>query len=394
MEAHDLAHYDGRPAVVNHLEWCRQRTAEMAALLEELVAIESPSTDPAGVAELARRLARELEPLGLQVELLPVAGAGPILRARAPRAGETGPRPVMLLGHLDTVWPLGTLAARPVRVDGDRLYGPGAYDMKAGLVVAAFALRALRARGPVPPVTIFFTPLEEVDAGPYLGQMEATMRESGAVLGFEPAWPGGAVKTERKGSGSFILRARGRTAHAGADLTRGANAILDLAHQALRVSALTDIERGLTVNVGVIRGGIRPNVVPEHAEAEVDVRFRTLADGRRAEEAFRALVPAVPGVSLEVVGGVHYPPLERGPHVVAVYEQARRVGHEMGIDLKEVASGGASEASFAAALGVPTLDGLGADGDGAHAVDEHVLIPSLPERAALAAGLVARLSVA
>jgi glutamate carboxypeptidase len=222
--------------------------------------------------------------------------------------------------------------------------------------------------------------------------MEAAMRQSVAVLGFEPAWPGGAVKTERKGSGSFIVRARGRAAHAGADLTRGANAILDLAHQALRVSALTDLARGLTVNVGVIRGGIRPNVVPEHAEAEVDLRFRTLADGRRAEEAFRALVPVVAGVSLEVIGGVHYPPLERGPHVVAVYEEARRVGREMGIDLKEVASGGASEASFAAALGVPTLDGLGADGDGAHAVDEHVLISSLPERAALAAGLIFNLS--
>ena len=377
---------------MTHLEWSRSRTGEMARLLEELVAIESPSTDPAGVAEMARRVGRELEPLGLQVELVPVAGAGPILRARVPPGEGSAPRPVMLLGHLDTVWPLGTLAARPVRIDGDRLSGPGAYDMKAGLVVVVFALRALRSRGPLPPVTVFFTPLEEVDGGPYLTQMESAMKEAGAVLGFEPAWPGGAVKTERKGSGSFVVRARGRAAHAGADLSRGANAILDLAHQAVRASALTDLERGLTVNVGVIRGGIRPNVVPEHAEAEFDVRFRTLADGRRAEEAFNALTPVVPGVTLEVVGGVHYPPLERGPHVVAVYEEARRVARELGLDLKEVASGGASEASFAAALGVPTLDGMGADGDGAHAVDEHVLIPSLPERAALAAGLIARLS--
>ena len=364
----------------------------MSALLEELVGIESPSTDPAGVAELARRLERELEPLGLKVELLPVAGAGPILRARVPPHDGSEPRPVMLLGHLDTVWPLGTVAARPVRVDGDRLYGPGAYDMKAGLVVVVYALRALRARGPLPPVTVFLTPLEEVDGGPYLAQMEAAMKDAGAVLGFEPAWPGGAVKTERKGSGSFVVRARGRAAHAGADLTRGANAILELAHQAVRASALTDLKRGLTVNVGVIRGGIRPNVVPDHAEAEFDVRFRTLADGHRAEEAFHALEPVVPGVSLEVIGGVHYPPLERGPHVVAVYDQARRVAREMGMDLDEVASGGASEASFAAALGVPTLDGMGADGDGAHAVDEHVIVSSLPERAALAAGLIARLS--
>lgn len=377
---------------MSDLDWARQRTGEMASLLGELVSIESPSTDAAGVAELARRLATELEPLGLRVELVPVAGAGPILRAGIPPRPEPVPRPVMLLGHLDTVWPLGTLAARPVRTVGDRLHGPGAYDMKAGLVVLVFALRALRSRGPLPPVTVFLTPLEEVDGGPYRAEMEAAMKDAGAVLGFEPAWPGGAVKTERKGSGSFLVRAQGRAAHAGADLTRGANAILELAHQAVRLSALTDLARGLTVNVGVIRGGIRPNVVPEHAEAEFDLRFRTLADGRRAEETFRALAAAVPGVSLEVLGGLHYPPLERGPHVVAVYEQARRVAREMGMELKEAASGGASEASFAAALGVPTLDGLGADGDGAHAVDEHVLVPSLPERAALAAGLIARLS--
>lgn len=376
---------------MSHLDWTRPRTGEMVAMLEELVGIESPSTDAAGVAALAQRLSRDLLPLGLHVDLVPVPGAGPILRAIVP-AADSGPRPVMLLGHLDTVWPLGTLSARPIRIEGDRLHGPGAYDMKAGIVVVVFALRALRAHGPLPPVTVFLTPLEEVDGGPYLVQMEAAMKASGAVLGFEPAWPGGAVKTERKGSGSFVVRARGRAAHAGADLSRGANAILEIAHQSVRASALTDLERGLTVNVGVIHGGIRPNVVPEHAEAEFDVRFRTLADGRRAEQAFRALAPVVPGVTLDVVGGVHYPPLERGPHVVAVYEEARRVAREMGMELPEVASGGASEASFAAALGVPTLDGLGADGDGAHAIDEHALIPSLPERAALAAGLIARLS--
>lgn len=377
---------------MSHLEWSRQRTGEMTALLEELVGIESPSTDPAGVAALAQRLAKEMVPLGLHVDLLPVPGAGPILRAHVPPSADAAPRPIMLLGHLDTVWPLGTVDARPPRIEGDRLHGPGAYDMKAGIVVMVFALRALRTRGPLPPVTVFLTPLEEVDGGPYLVQMEAVMKASGAVLGFEPAWPGGAVKTERKGSGSFVVRAHGRAAHAGADLSRGANAILEIAHQCVRASALTQLERGLTVNVGVIHGGIRPNVVPEHAEAEFDVRFRTLADGRRAEEAFRALAPVVPGVTLEVTGGVHYPPLERGPHVVAVYEEARRVAREMGMELQEVSSGGASEASFAAALGVPTLDGMGADGDGAHAIDEHVVIPSLPERAALAAGLITRLS--
>jgi glutamate carboxypeptidase len=298
----------------------------------------------------------------------------------------------MLLGHLDTVWPKGTLAARPVRIADDRLYGPGSYDMKAGLVVVVAALRALSERGPLPPVCVFFTPLEEVGCEPYRARMEEEMRGSAAVLDFEPAWPGGAVKTGRKGSGSFLLRARGRAAHAGADFTRGANAILELARQLTAASRLTDLERGVTLNVGVVRGGIRPNVVPDLAEAEIDLRYLSLEDGRRTEAALRALRPATPGVRLELEGGLGYPPLERGPHVLRVYETARRVAQELGLALDEVTTGGASEASFAAALGVPTLDGLGADGDGAHAEDEHVLLASLPERAALAAGLIGALS--
>jgi glutamate carboxypeptidase len=241
-------------------------------------------------------------------------------------------------------------------------------------------------------VCVFFTPLEEVGCERYRALMEEEMRGSTAVLDFEPAWPGGAVKTGRKGSGSFLLRARGRAAHAGADFTRGANAILELAHQVAAVSQLTDLERGVTLNVGVVRGGIRPNVVPDLAEAEIDLRYLSLEDGRRTEAALRALQPVTPGVRLELEGGLGYPPLERGPHVLRVYESARLVAKEMGLALDEVTTGGASEASFAAALGVPTLDGLGADGDGAHAEDEHVLIPSLPERVALAAGLVERLA--
>jgi glutamate carboxypeptidase len=373
------------------LSWTRARTREMAALLKELVEIESPSTDAAGVAAVASRLAGELEAAGLRTERAPVdaAAAGPILRA-ASEAG--GSRPVMLLGHLDTVWPLGTLAERPARVEGDRLLGPGSYDMKAGLVVATYALRALAARGPLPAVTVFFTPLEEVDCESYRPAMEAAMKSSAAVLDFEPAWPGGAVKTRRKGSGSVTIRAHGKAAHAGADFNKGHNAILELAHRCLEAAALSDAERGVTVNVGVIRGGIRSNVVPELAEAEVDFRVRTLEDGRRIEAALCGLRSADPGVTLHVEGGLHYPPLERSAGVARVYEEARAVAAEMGMDLPEVTSGGASEAAFAGALGVPTLDGLGADGDGAHAENEHVLIPSLPERAALAAGLIARLA--
>jgi glutamate carboxypeptidase len=264
--------------------------------------------------------------------------------------------------------------------------------MKAGLVVALFALRALHARGSRPPVTVFFTPLEEVDCEPYRHLMEAEMAASRAVLDFEPAWPGGAVKTSRKGSGSFVIHARGRASHAGADLSRGANAILELARQCLAVARLTDVARGISANVGVIRGGLRPNVVPDFAEAEVDVRYGKIEDGKWLEDAIRALRPENPEVHLTFSGGLHYPPLERSPAVASVFETARAVAEEMGLVLEEVATGGASEASFAGALGRPTLDGLGADGDSAHAEDEHVLIPSLPERAALAAGLVDRLA--
>ena len=373
------------------LAWTRARAGEMAALLSEICQIESPSTDPPAVAALAARLARETEAVGLVPELIPVSGGGPILRARAPEADGAG-RPIMLLGHLDTVWPLGTVASRPVRIEGDRLFGAGAYDMKAGLVVALSALRALHARGRRPPVTVFFTPLEEVDCEPYRALMEAEMKASAAVLDFEPAWPGGAVKTSRKGSGSFTLHAHGRASHAGADLARGANAIVELARQCLVVSTLTDTARGVSANVGVIRGGLRSNVVPDAAEAEIDVRFRVTEDGRRMEEALRALRPHDPQVRLSLSGGLHYPPLERTPAVARVYAEAQAVAAELGLPLSEVSSGGASEASFAGALGLPTLDGLGGDGDGAHAEDEHVLLSSLPERAALAAGLIARLA--
>ena len=382
------------------LAWAHERQAEMEALLRELVEIESPSTDPAGVAAVAAHLAPRLEALGLTAEPVPVPGGGPLLRAsnRAEWLGHGGraptppPRPVLLLGHLDTVWPLGTLARRPVRLEDGRLYGPGAFDMKGGLVVAVFALRALAERGPLPAVSVLFTPLEEVSCEPYRAQMESQMSSSAAVLDFEPAWPGGAVKTSRKGSGSMLLRALGRAAHAGADFEKGANAIVEAARQALAAAGLTDLGRNVTVNVGVVRGGIRSNVVPERAEVEIDFRFPSLAEGQRIEAALRSLRSSDPRVTLEIEGGVHYPPLERGPQVRRVYEAARTVAEEMGFSLQEVSTGGASEASFAAALGLPTLDGLGVDGDGAHAENEHVVLASLPERAALAAGLIERLA--
>ena len=260
--------------------------------------------------------------------------------------------------------------------------------MKGGIVVLLFALKALQARGALPTVTVFLTPLEEVGCEPYRAVMEADMRQSRAVLDFEPAWPGGAVKTRRKGSASITLSARGVAAHAGADFARGANAILELCRRLLDVAALTDIDRGITVNVGTIRGGTRPNVVPDRAEAEIDVRFRTLADGEFARAALRALRPSDPRIALAAESGPSIPRSSAGPRRRGVRGGAERGGGARSPAAGGGPTGGASEASFAAALALPTLDGLGADGDGAHAEHEHVLLSSLPDRAALAAGLI------
>jgi len=373
--------------VISRLDWCRSHAGEMEALLTELVEIESPSTDAVAVAALASRVAAELAASDLDAELLPTPPSGPILRARR------GDRPVMLLGHLDTVWSVGTLSRLPVRVEDGRLYGPGTYDMKGGIVVLIWALRALAAEERTPPVCVYLTPLEELGCAPYRPVMEREMRRCRAVLGFEPAWPGGAVKTRRKGSTTIRVRARGVAAHAGADFSRGANAIVELSRRLLEIAALTDAGRGITVNVGTVRGGTRANVIPDAAEAEVDVRFPTLADGRRICDSVAALRAEDPRVTLEVEPGPFYPPMERSEGVSAAYEAARGAARELGLpELGEVSTGGASEASFAAALGIPTLDGLGPDGDGAHAESEHVILASLPERAALAARLIETLA--
>lgn len=377
-------------AAATLLSRARERASALEGLLRELVEIESPSNDPAAVRACGERVVREAARMGLQAELTPVEGAGPIVTGRSP-AAAAGERPVMLLGHVDTVWPVGTLAARPIRIEGDRFYGPGCYDMKAGLVVALGAAGLLHEAGALPPVTLFFTPLEEVDGSPYRERMEREMRASRAVLDFEPAWPGGAVKTARKGSGSYVLTAHGKASHAGADLSKGANAILEIARQIEQLSALTDTAGGTSCNVGVVHGGLRSNVVPDRCQVELDVRFVRQEDGERLDAAVRDRRPTVPGVRLELEGGLHYPPLERTPQVLEVYEAARAVAAEMGFELAEVSTGGASEVSFAGALGLPALDGLGADGDGAHALDEHVLLSSLPGRVALTAGLLQRL---
>lgn len=357
------------------------------AVLERLrayVELESPTGDVARATQMAELLARDLEQAGAVVERLSAPDWGEHLDARI-EGREADLPAVVLLGHLDTVHPVGTLAERPFRVVDGRAEGPGSFDMKAGLAVIVEALRRLAAAGRRPrrPVRILVSCDEEVGSRTSRAWIEDASRNAAACLVLEPSLPGGRVKTARKGVSQYRLRARGRAAHAGVDPERGINAIVELAAQIPRILALADSDRGTTVNIGTIHGGTAGNVVAAEAEAEVDVRFASPAEGQRVDAAMHALGPATAGAGLEVEGGINRPPLVRTEGVVTLYETARAAAAKLGFELGEGATGGGSDGSFVAALGVPTLDGLGPAGGGAHAVDEHVVVDDLPRRVAL-----------
>jgi glutamate carboxypeptidase len=361
-------------------------------VLGELVEQESPSTDPAALEACAVRLVARCAEAGAVVHRESAAGrtADHIVAAWP----GNGP-PVLLIGHFDTVWPVGQIARMPLhRADG-RLYGPGTLDMKAGLTIGLAAMKIVAGHLPPearPAVKMLITSDEEVGSATSRALIEALGRASAAVLVLEPAIPGGALKTARKGVGEFEVLAHGVSSHAGADPGAGASAVHELAHQITAIAGLVDPERGRSVNVGVVEGGTRSNVVAETARAVVDVRVTRLDDAAVVEAAMANLTPRNPRVRLEVRGGVNRPPMERTPAGLRLYELARDVAATWSENLAEGATGGASDGNFTAALGVPTLDGLGAVGDGAHALHEHVVIDQLPRRTALLAGLIARLS--
>jgi glutamate carboxypeptidase len=368
------------------LDYCEARLGDTIAVIEALVRLESPSTDKAAVDRCGAVLAAMLRSAGAQVDVLSQPERGDHLRARV--AGEG--RPVLLLGHFDTVWPIGTLERMPLRREGDRLHGPGAFDMKAGIALALTAVEALRATGtPRPPITMLWTTDEEIGSGASRETIEVEARGSAAVLVLEPALPGGGLKTARKGCGEFELTVHGVAAHAGLDPGKGASAIHELAAQIAAIERFQDLPRGISVNVGIVSGGSRPNVVAEDARAVIDVRAPTREAAAALESAFRALHPARPGTRLTVRGGFERPPMERTPLVAGLFARASQVASSLGRDLREGAAGGGSDGNFTAAAGVPTLDGLGAIGDGAHAAHEHVDVTALPWRAALVAGLLA-----
>ena len=371
------------------IDYCTAQQERLRGDIETLVRLESPSTDKAAADRCGAALAELLHGAGGQVTTVRQDGRGDHVRAEF----EGGPTRVLILGHFDTVWDVGTIRRMPVRQEGGRLFGPGIYDMKASLAVAALAVRALRhceLAGPT--VVMLFTSDEEIGSGTSRELIEREARESDAVLVLEPSLPGGAAKTRRKGCGEFTLIAHGVSAHAGIDPRKGANAIHEIAHQVCALQALQDLDRGISVNVGRIEGGTRGNVVAELAKAVIDVRVPTMADAARVESAIRSITARNPAITVEVRGGVDRPPLERTEGVARLYEQARIAAAALGRSLAEGGTGGGSDGNFTGALGVPTLDGLGPEGDGAHATHEHVLLADLPWRAAFLASLLVRVN--
>lgn len=370
-------------------------TAAMVAHLIRLVEIESPSTDKTAVDRLAAVVARAARDLGAQVEFEPRTAVGDPVVARWPQPPGGGVaagdgRPIVLLCHLDTVYPIGTLARAPIREADGQLWGPGTFDMKASSVIALTALAQLRERRlwPHRPITALFTTDEETGSDHSRELIEQHARGAALVLCLEPALPDGSLKTWRKGVGDFEIVAYGRAAHAGADHERGRNAIEELAHHVLAAQQLTDYTLGTTVNVGVFQGGTRSNVVPDQARAHIDMRVLSPAEAERITAWMQRREPILAGTRLEVTGGLNRPPMPRDVLMAATFEKARQIGAAVGLSLTEGGTGGGSDANFVAPLGVPVLDGLGARGNGAHSEREHIVISSLPERAALLAGLL------
>ncbi len=370
------------------LGFCASQQMLLRSTIETLVRLESPSTDKAAVDRCGAAVVHMLEDMGATVTRFPQTDRGDHVRAEF--AG--GPRQVLLLGHFDTVWNVGQLDRMPIREEGGRLYGPGVYDMKASIAVAMLAVQAAVSAGATPRIVMLWTTDEEVGSTTSRALIESEARASDAVLVLEPSLPGGAVKTQRKGCGEFTLSVHGVSAHAGIDPRKGASAIHELAHQIVALERLRDLDRGVSVNVGTVTGGTRGNVVAEEARAVIDIRVPSSEDAQRIEAAVRALRPHNSAVRMEIEGGFERPPLERTEGVIRLYQQARAVAAELGRELAEGATGGGSDGNFTAALGVPTLDGLGPEGDGAHALHEHVVIADLPWRAAFLAALMQKVN--
>jgi len=377
-----------RPPQVR-LRYFEEQRDHMVDMIRRLVEMESPSDNKQAVDRCSAYAAEEFAALGGRAQFHRASDFGNHLQVDFP--GETQQKPVLLLGHYDTVYPMGTIANMPCKVANGRLTGPGALDMKSGIALMRFAIQGLQAlQGQLPrPVTVLLVSDEEVGSESSRQITETLAKQSAAVLVLEPSYSlKGAVKTARKGVGEYVLKIKGVASHSGLDFEKGQSAILELAQQILAIQKLVDVKRGLTLNPGLIQGGTRVNVVAAEATATLDVRVARMKDAAVIDKRLRALKPFNRKCRLEITGGVNRPPMERTPGVAALYHKAVQIAQELHWKLGEAAVGGGSDGNFTAGLGIPTLDGLGGVGDGAHAIHEFITISELPRRATLVAGLI------
>ncbi|HEV2290098.1 MAG TPA: M20 family metallopeptidase [Candidatus Acidoferrales bacterium] len=374
------------------LNWMSDHETSILRLMKTMVEIESPTDNKAAVDELGAMVAKEWNHRGARVRLLRQRERGNHIGAdlwlgRGRPSGQ-----IMILGHLDTVYPLGTLRKMPFLIANGRAWGPGTFDMKGGLTIALAAVDALRAFGirPRKKFTFLWTSDEETGSHSSRRAIENTARESDAVFVLEPSFGlDGRFKTQRKGVGEAQLTVTGRSAHAGIDPERGVNAVHEISLQIARLMELNNPRRGITLQANVVEGGTATNVVPDRACARIDVRATRAEDAAALNRRLHAIRPIMPGAKIEVRGGVNRPPMERSAGSRKLFQLARELAREMGLDLNEASTGGGSDGNFTAALGIPTLDGMGAVGDGAHSPKEHVVIRGLLQHAALLAGLLA-----
>ena len=375
-------------SILSCLDYCQQHQAELLTLIQRMVELESPSDHKTALDRMGEFLAHVFEDSGGKATFYQEKQAGNHLKVEF--GGSEG-KPILLLGHFDTVWSMGTLTSMPFRIDSGRAFGPGVYDMKAGIGMMIFALRALAGSGQKGhrPVTVLLDSDEEVGSKTGRPLVEATAKQCEAALVLEPSTgPQGRLKTARKGVGDITIRVRGIASHAGVDFEKGHSAIVELSRQLLEIMKFCDAGRGITVNPGVIQGGTRTNVIAAEAWAEVDLRIAHAADASVLEQKFAALKPFDPACSIEISGGLNRPPMERTEGTVRLFKIAQELGRAIGMNVEESSTGGGSDGNFTSALGVPTLDGLGALGEGAHAINESVVVGELPHRTALLAGLL------
>ena len=367
--------------------------ATLLALIGELVRHETPSRDQARLNQFAELLAGRLQVAGATATLLPGGGQGHHVRATfAATDGDESAKPALILCHYDTVWAVGSLETHPFRVEAGKAYGPGIFDMQSSLALTEYALRAITALGlPLPrPVTILMTSDEEIGSPSSRTLIEDEARRSAYVLVMESPLPGGVLKTARKGVGRWDLTITGRAAHAGVEPEKGVSAIQELAHQVLKLHSLTDMAKGTTVNVGVVHGGTVSNVVAPHAVAEIDVRAWTQEEADRISASINGLQPVTAGSLLSAEGGWNRPPLEQRV-TRDLFARTQTIGRKLGLELQEGGTGGGSDGNLTGALGVPTLDGLGVPGAGAHADHEHIEVDQIAGRAALLVALLCEL---